>query len=62
MLENLDGDDIVEQRLRIELVKVRLDQIRRQMRVAHSKLCDGLLRDVKPDQIQSRAGESGCSW
>jgi len=57
VLEDLDRDDIVERKLRLEVVKVRTDQIRRQMWVARLELCDGLLRDIESDQIQSRIDE-----
>lgn len=42
----------------MEVVKVPADQCRRQVRVARLELRDGLRRDVEPDQVQSRIGES----
>ena len=57
VLEDLYGDHVVEQPLRMEVQKVSLDQLGRQTRMACPELPERFLRRVEPDNVQTRVGE-----
>ena len=54
VLEDLYGDDVVEQPLRIEVQKVGLDQPGRQTRTSSPELSERFPRRVEPDDVQAR--------